>query len=488
MAIDLELRNKIRRLYFVEHFTINGIATSLALHHETVKNAIEYQNFSRKKGGASIWDPYRDLINQKLELYPKLTCTRLFQILRDRDAKGSIDSLRRFVVKIRPKFREAYLKRSPMPAEEGQVDWAHFGSIRVGQAERKLYLFVMVLSWSRKAFAKFTFDLKTETFLSCHTDAFKYFAGVPRVILYDNLKSIVIERYGDAVRFNQKALEFSGYYHYELRPCNVYRGNEKGIVERKIRFIRENFFAARNLSDIDTLNQELSDWLENVANIGPWPDNRDFTIGDKFIEEQPKLLTLPVEHTCFEFEKTVYAGKYCHIKFDLNYYSIPHLYVQRPLKVLADQKRIRIYAEGKLISEHLRSWDKNKKFFQKEHTKDLIDYKKRAATGILKHHLLQQCPEVEAIIRYSADHGEPLKKLVQKLSQLCFVYGLPNFQAAIQEATCRKLNSLESIELLLRRQETDQKSSPTIPLSLPNNPKVMGLEISSHDLAGYDKL
>ena len=95
-----------------------------------------------------------------------------------------------------------------------------------------------------------------DSFLGGHVLAFEAWGGVPRVILSDNLKSAVLERMGDAIRFNPQYLAFASHYRFEPRPVAVARGNEKGRVERSIRYIRDNFFAARAFTDVDDLNAQ----------------------------------------------------------------------------------------------------------------------------------------------------------------------------------------------------------------------------------------
>ena len=118
--------------------------------------------------------------------------------------------------------------------------------------------FVMVLSWSRKIFLRFYLNQQLANFLRGHVAAFEQWQGLPKVLLYDNLKSAVLERQGDAILFNPQLLAFAGHYHFEARPVAVYRGNEKGRVERAIRYIRNNFFAAREFCDLDDLNAKLT--------------------------------------------------------------------------------------------------------------------------------------------------------------------------------------------------------------------------------------
>ncbi len=97
---------------------------------------------------------------------------------------------------------------------------------------------------------------------------------MPRVLLYDNLKSAVLERRGDAIRFHPSLLGFAGHYRYEPRPVAVARGNEKGRVERSIGYIRGAFFAARNFADLDDLNAQADDWCRGLASDRRCPGDR----------------------------------------------------------------------------------------------------------------------------------------------------------------------------------------------------------------------
>lgn len=176
-----------------------------------------------------------------------------------------------------------------------QVDWGSFGKIRVGRGERFLSCFVMVLAWSRATFARFTLDQTLESFTRCHVEAFNRFRGAPRTVLYDNLKSVVLERQGSLIRFHPRILELAGHYHFAPTPVGVARGNEKPRVERRIRDIRESFFAAREFSSLSVLNQQLDDWLERVVHSRLVPGDDSRTVAGALDEERERLLPLP-EH------------------------------------------------------------------------------------------------------------------------------------------------------------------------------------------------
>jgi hypothetical protein len=169
---------------------------------------------------------------------------------------------------------------------------------------------------------------------------------VPRVLLYDNLKSAVLERRGDAIRFHPGLLAFAGQYRFEPRPVAVARGNEKGRVERAIRYIRAAFFAARNFTDIDDLNAQAETWCNGQAADRRCPDDPVRTVREVFTEEVARLLSLPDNPAPLLERVTVKVGKTPYVRFDLNDYSVPASHVRRVLTVLADPHELRRWGTG----------------------------------------------------------------------------------------------------------------------------------------------
>ena len=195
--ISAEQEAKILRLFHAEQWRPNTIARQLGVHHSTVRRVLaQAGQESLIISRPSILDPYMGFLTKTLESYPQLTAARLCGMIRARGYQGSEAHLRAIVARIRPRPKhEAYLRLRTLPGEQAQVDWAHFGKIRVGRAERRLYGFVMVLSYSRAIFLRFYLGHDhTAFFMRGHQEAFAFFGGVPRTLLYDNLKSAVLER------------------------------------------------------------------------------------------------------------------------------------------------------------------------------------------------------------------------------------------------------------------------------------------------------
>src|SRR5882724_2261688 len=210
--ISKESEAEVMRLYHAEKWPIGTIATQLGLHHTTVQRVLRQAGVDLKlvSPRPSLVDPFVPFLVEQLEKYPALRASRLFEMVKARGYPGGADHFRRVVGRHRPrKSAEAFQRLRTLPGEQAQVDWAHFGKLQIGRAERVLWAFVMVLSFSRQVYLRFFLGASSPFFARGHIDAFAFFGGVPRVLLYDNLKSVVLERHGDIIRFNPKLIELS---------------------------------------------------------------------------------------------------------------------------------------------------------------------------------------------------------------------------------------------------------------------------------------
>ncbi len=373
--IALETVARIRHLFFAEHWKIGTIAAELGLHHETVKAAVNLLNRPKPKPRPprpTVVDPYVPFIEETLRKYPRLVATRICDMMRARGYGGSAVSVRRRVAKLRPKLHEPFLHRRLFAGEEAQVDWAHFGQVDVGRARRRLSCFVMTLSYSRALYLEFFYDQSQENFLCGHVRAFTYFGGVPRVCLYDNLRSAVLERRGEAVHFHPRLIELCAHYHFQARPCAPARGNEKGRVERAIRYIRDSFFEARAYTTLVDFNRQAWTWRDEVAHARPWPDGDERTVAEAFEEEKPRLLGLPSHPMTTDFVGPVHSAKTIYIRFDLNDYSIPPKAVGRALTLVASDTRVRILDGSVEVARHARSYDRREGIESQDHVEALL--------------------------------------------------------------------------------------------------------------------
>ncbi|MGH7233895.1 MAG: IS21 family transposase, partial [Candidatus Saccharimonadales bacterium] len=344
MAISEDIRAKILRYFHVEKWRVGTIARQLGVHHTTVERIIAETGAPKEKAlRQSIITPYLPFIMETFDKYPGLNSRRIYDMVYERGYRGHPDHFRHLIAIYRPKpAAEAYLRLRTLPGEQAQIDWGDFGYVTIGKAKRKLMGFVMTLSYSRKRFLKFFLNARMENFLRGHVDALNFFNGSVRVILYDNLRSLVLGRQGSAIHFNPTMLTFAAHYRYEPRPVAPARGNEKGRVERTIGFIRTSFFAAREWDGINDLNTQAIAWCNGLAADRPCPEQPEITVREAFEQELPSLISLPDNPFDTDEIVEVKVGKTPYVRFDLNDYSVPHNYVRRKLTIAATLDKISI--------------------------------------------------------------------------------------------------------------------------------------------------
>ncbi|MBI5512239.1 MAG: IS21 family transposase [Deltaproteobacteria bacterium] len=481
---------EIRRLFFAEHWPVGTIAAQLGVHPDTVHRALATERFARPAVvRPSQLDPYRAFVQETLQRYPRLRATRLFEMVRQRGYGGSVVQLRRLVRTLRPRpAAEAYLRLNLLPAEQAQVDWGAFGTVQIGHATRPLSAFVMVLSWSRALHALFTVDQTLESFLRGHVEAFAYFQGAPRAVAYDNLRSAVLERRGEAIRFHPRLLELCGHYPFVPRPCAPARANEKGRVERAIRYLRDAFFAARPFRDVADLNAQFAHWRETVAHARRVPGDPDRTVAEALALERARLLPLPEHPFETDLVRAVTSGKTPYVRFDRNLYSIPHTLVGVPLTLVAGPESLRLFHGAAEVACHTRSYDAGFIAENPAHLHDLVAAKRRAAPLTRRDRLQQAVPEVALLFERLALRGEPLGPHATRLLRLLDDYGPAELAAALRLALARDALGAGAVAHCREQRRRARGQRPPVPVVLPNDPRVRDLDVTPHPLESSDGL
>jgi transposase len=491
MTIAPELEAKILRYHHVEKWYIGTIATQLGVHRSTVQRVLAQAGLPARvaQPRASAVDPYRPFIRETLEQFPRLTASRLHAMVRERGYPGGPDHFRHLVALHRPRPKaEAYLRLRTLPGEQAQVDWGHFGSLTIGRARRPLMAFVMVLSYSRWIFLRFCLDARMENFLRGHVAAFEAFGGVARVLLYDNLKSAVLERQGAAIRFHPTLLALAGHYRFEPRPVAVARGNEKGRVERAIRYVREHFFAARRFADLADLNAQAEAWCLGPAADRPCPEDRSRKVGEVFAEEQSRLIGLPDNPFPTDERTEVKAGKTPYVRFDLNDYSIPHTHVRRLLTVIADPDRVRVLDGLTVLASHPRSYDRGVQIEDPTHIESLVVHKREARQHRDTDRLAQAVPASRALLAEAAERGQRLGAITRALLELLERYGADELQAAVEVALERGVPHPNAVRLALEQRREARQLPPPLAVSLSPTAQQRDVPVRPHALDGYDQL
>ncbi len=357
----------------------------------------------------------------------------------------------------------------------------------VGNAQRKLSAFVMVLSYSRAIFVRFTFDQTIESLLGCHRDAFAFFGGIPRTILYDNMRTVVADRIGKEYRFHNDLMNFASHYLFEIKACKPYQPQSKGRVERAIRYLRENFFLGRTFYSIENLNIDALDWCKYVAGNRPWPDDGSLSVNEKHLSEQPCLLHLPQNELVVRRHKIVKADAYGYIAFDLNRYSIPPEAMGKALILSVTHDELQIEDDRQCIATYQRSWDKGQKIDDPFHkiARDLRSTPSRVAPRAAR--LIEDIPVVKDLLELSLSHDQSSTASTARwLDETLQIHGRSILERIVEKAVREKTFVLDSLRMILKSELN--KVAPQMSLILPENKKVRELNIRSHTLDTYDQI
>lgn len=495
MRISSSDEAEIIRLYFVEKWKIGSIASFLKRHHSSIARVIKnhelnlpIENKIKKK---SILDDYNVFILQTLEKYPNISGSRVFQMLKERGYTGrtpGLVCLRLSKLRVKKK-KEAYLRLKTLIAEEGQVDWADFGKIKIGKAERRLSAFVLTLSHSRMIFVRFFYSQSMREFLQGFVEAFEFFGGVPRKILLDNLKSGVTDRAGPFIHYNEQFLSLSKHYHFEPCAVGIRKGNEKGRVERSIQYVRSSFFSGREFQNIHELNKQAIHWTRETAAKRLWPSDPSKKVEDIFKEENSKLIPLPNNPFLAYDKKMVSIGKTPYARYDLNDYSVPAEYVMQKLQVVASEDYIEFYDGPNKVASHERSYSRQEIIEKSEHIDKIIENKKRAKKGTALHKILSLVPDVQYFLEILANRGENTGSAVNSLIKMIDTYGANLLSQAIEKVIVQESPKLKSLYFTLNRLRS-AKSDLNKNLSAIEikSEKFSNIFVNHHSASYYDKI
>lgn len=493
MAISKELEAEILRLHYAEKWRKGTIAAQLRLHHSTVERVLMHNGVSAEqlRIRPSITDPYIEFIKSVLKEYPSLNATRIYHMARERGYSGSLDWFREIVSRHRPLAAgDAHLRLRTLPGEQAQVDWASFGKIKVGTVERKLYAFVMVLSWSRQIFLQFYLNQGMANFQRGHIDAFEFFGRrVPRKILYDNCKVVVKERIGTAILYNPELLAFAGHYHFQPVAVPPQKPAQKGRVERGIRYVRSSFWPARKWKDIEDLNEQARKWCEGEAAERRWVQDEKLSVKMAF-EQERILLHEQVDAVYPVYDrKEVSVGKTPYVQFDCNLYTIPAEYVKRTLSVFATQQEVRICDGTKTIAVHKRTFDKNQQIDAPEHVNELLDAKRAARQHRYLDRLEMAAPTCKDFFVEAANRAQNLGRMTQQLNELLDIYGSQELEHGVKTAL-----AAGRIHVAAVRQAIEQErgklglEKEPVRLRFESNALANELSITPNTLAEYGQL
>src|ERR671922_341143 len=395
--IDYQQFCQIKDLHDHQGLKVAQIAPTLGLDPRTVAYWLRQERFRPRKARprASKLDPFKPQIVQMLEKYP-YSAAQVFQRLREHGFDGGYSLVKAYIRAVRPRRQPAFLTLAFAPGECAQGDWGMFGAVPVGQTQRRLSFFVMVLCYSRMLYVEFTVSQTMEHFLACHQHAFDFFGGIPHKVMVDNLKSAVLKRaVGEAPLLNPKYLDFATHHGFTIVPCNVGKGNEKGRVENGVGYVKKNFLAGLEIPDFSALNPAARHWLDTVANVRLHGETREQPTA-LWHTERPSLRPVPLHPFDIATVSQVRASRQFRITVETNRYSVPAQYAGHALTLKTYPDRLCLYRGDQLIARHVRSYERHTDIEDPDHPQPLLEHRKKARDHQLFRRFLALSPRAEA--------------------------------------------------------------------------------------------
>lgn len=491
--INTEQWTLIRNLYFVEKKSQRKICEQTGITGKTVRRALGVEDYAHyagktRKKRASKLDPYQPDIAYLLEQYPGLSSQRIFEELVKLGYPGGRTILKDYLHELRPPRREVFLRIETLPGEQAQVDWGNCGMITVEGCRRKLSVFVMVLSYSRMIYLEFTLSQSLDAFLEAHHNAFIFFGGIPKKILYDNLKSVVRERFGKTVNFNQTFMAFAGRCLFEPILCNVRKPQEKGKVESGIKYVKNNFLKGRFFRDYYDLRGQSYQWRDEIANKRVHGTTRQRPI-DRFESEKNLLKPLPELGEQFFLSRPVKSNSQSLVRFDGNHYSVPIKVALSPLTLKANSRKVRIFEKDRLVASHRRCFGKYQVIEDPAHFEGLLKLKKKGRAIRLRKELFDLGKDAQAYLEgivaaeLNPDHH------IKKIMELVKLYGREQVCAAITFALRYKAFGSAYLKNIILQERARQGMKEIInPVIIRHHPELTDLTIEERDLNIYDDL
>lgn len=490
--MDSELWANIRRLHLSEHLSKAAIARQLDIHRDTVRRALAAHDAPPKNGlprlnVPSKLDAFKPYLADRLTQFPDLPGTTLFREIRTQGFAGNLTILWEHLKTIRPGAPKAFLRLETLPGEFAQVDWAHCGTITIGNRTWRLSCFLMVLSHSRMLYLEFTLSQSMEDFLACHVHAFEFFGGVPKKINYDNLRSVVLSRAGRDIRFHPRFMDFAGYYLFDPVPCNVRAGWEKGKVESAVKFVRSGFLAGREITTLASINEQARCWRDGQANVRIHGATHERPV-DRFALERLQLQPLPPKPYDASVIETVGVRRNGLIHFDANRYSVPFAFSGKSLTLKADGIQVTLFDGPRGVASHRRCYEKHKLLEDATHHQGLLAERKKARGARAHSDFLALAPQCAEYLAGLVAAELNLPTHLEKIMDLAHLYGKTEVAGAVVRALEFRAFGADYVQRAITQSRAARDMPEPRPVVLTKKPDWNQLAVEQTDLSVYDDL
>lgn len=349
--VRLEEWMEIKTLYQEGH-TIRQITRLTGRSRNTVRKVLRQKapQAFKKPQRASKLDRFKEYVRDRYNAC-RLNCVRLLEEIRNMGYIGSLTTLRRYVHSELKAPRSALAKLTvrfeTAPGEQAQADWAECGSFPNEEGKPvKIYCFVIVLCYSRYMYVCFTRSMKIAQLIECHKEAFEFFGGWPRSILYDNMKQVRLSQN----QWNPLFMDFANHYGFIPKTCQPYRARTKGKVERMVDYVKDNFLVGRSFSGLEDLNSQAMHWLSHTAHVRVHGTTQSRPC-DLFREEKLTALGSTSPYRLAE-RQVCKVDTESMVRFDRSSYSVPPQYTGQEVVVEHLGQKILVKLGSVILAQH----------------------------------------------------------------------------------------------------------------------------------------
>jgi transposase len=491
MSADEDLfaqrRAEVLRLTYAENLGIRAISRKLKVARKTVRKLLDGDRAVKaitKVPRPRMLLPYDGAIRQILGETPAMNAPAMLERLRTLGYRGGITIVRERLRQLRPHAeKEPFLTLDFKSGAAAQVDWADFGFALPG-CPRRVSAFVMVMCYSRMLYLEFTLSQAMGSFLRCMERALRFFGGSTTVDIFDNMKTVVLSHTPIATVFNPTFLSYARARQFGAIACNVYRGNEKGLVERPIGFVRERFWPGCRPSDLLDINVKAAAWRDTFAN------NRVHDITGKvpaLVFEHDERRTLrPIQEVSFNTDDvdTVTVSKTFRVRFDRNLYSVPPHLVDQCVLVRGTDHDVSIFLGPKRVASHARCWDTNRDIEDPAHRQAALAQKPRCKPDQLPPGLVGLGAVGVRYFKILAAGSRSLRRESVRLTFLVELFGDSATTSAVDEVMHTGHVGAEYVEYVLRYKKGLTPGAPPLHLG---DPALDGISLPEPDLSLYDQ-
>jgi transposase len=493
---DMDRWTEIRKKILVEGVSKRQVMEEEGIHWETLKKILAhsqppgyrmYRERSQPKIG-SFLGRIKQIIQDDRHVHKKQrhTAKRIFERLRDEDGyTGGYSQVKKAVQGFKQRNSEVFVPLTHRPGE-AQVDFGH-ALVKLNGVLVKRPFFVMALPYSDAFFVQMFERESTEFVWEGHIRAFEYFGGVPWRISYDNAKTLVTKIAGVHQRILTKSFQqLESHYLFDHHFCTIRRGNEKGIVEGGVKYVRLNFMVpVPQVGNLDELNEQLE--VKCREDLKRKLRGKGLPKAQLLDEDKAHFRPLPATPFDACLKQSTTATSLSLVRFDTNDYSVPSEWAHHPVVVKGYIERVDIFHKDRLIATHDRLWGKEGVVFNPVHYLAVLEGKPGAldhARPLEDWNLPESFPllrrRMEAMERH---HGEGTREFIKTL-RLLEKYSFSRLTRAVKKAVGMEIYTRDAVAQLLYPREDYRLTT----FSLAGREHLRQVQVARTDLSAYREL